>query len=118
MDESGRSDTKLAQMLELAEHVRQQPTLKGFIKLIAQMVARPLRDPVGMLLASAIVLIMLWGLNGELPLLHLVWSGWRPSTEPHGRADVIPGLPWDQEWISFAAGAVLLVLIPCALIKF
>ncbi len=28
-----------------------------------------------------------------------------------------PGLNWDQEWISFFAGLVLLVGVPCALIK-
>src|SRR3954454_2627477 len=104
MDESGRSDQKLREMLELAERVRRQPNLTDFLRLIAQMVARPLRDPVGIILASTIVLIMLWGLNGELPLLHLVWSGWQPGSDPQGRSSVIPGIAWDQEWLSFAAG--------------
>lgn len=81
------------------------------------MIVRPLRDPVGLLLASAVVLLVLWGPNGELPLVHHLWSGWQPGVDPQGRPVVLPGIPWDQEWISFAAGVGLVVLIPCALIK-
>ena len=33
------------------------------------------------------------------------------------RAHIIPGIPWDQEWLSFLAGFVLVVLIPIVLIK-
>lgn len=82
------------------------------------MVWRALRDPVGVLVASAIVLLVLWGPDGEVPLLGELWSGWRPATEePVGRSSIVDGVPWDQEWLAFAIGLVLLVAVPCVLIK-
>jgi hypothetical protein len=117
MQGPGRSDPKLEELVELSEQVTRRPTVKGFVGVIIRMTLRPLRTPAGMILASAIVLLMVWGHDGELPLLHQLWSGWRPSTDPTGRPSVIPGLAWDQEWVSFAAGVVLLVLVPCFLIK-
>ena len=69
---------------------------------------------------TAILLIMLWGQHGNLEVLRLVLRGWvgQGSTPAQGRELLIPGLPWDQEWISFFAGALLLVVVPCALIHF
>jgi hypothetical protein len=115
---AGEDDRSLREMLALAAEVRGHPTLPGFLRLIRQVVRRPLRHPVGVILASTAVLFAAWGRDGELPWLHSLWSGWRPATDPAGRAAVVPGLPWDQEWISFAAGFVLLVVIPCAIAKF
>jgi membrane protease YdiL (CAAX protease family) len=105
-------------LIELAEDQREHPTLLGFAKLIGRMVSWPLRTTTGQLLASAVVLIVLWGRNGELPWIRYLWSGWKPFTEhPAARPRVISGLAWDQEWIAFAAGFVLLVAVPCVLIK-
>ena len=111
-------DGGLRALLDLSERVRRAPTLSGFLRLIARVVARPLRDVPGMVLAAAIVLIVLWGPNGGLALVGELWDGWRPFEDPAGRPSVIPGIPWDQEWLAFAAGFVLLVLVPCALITF
>jgi hypothetical protein len=115
---AGDRDHRLRELLDLSERVRRAPTLSGFLRLIALVVARPLRDIPGMVLAGAIVLIVLWGPNGGLALVGELWDGWRPFEDPAGRPSVIPGIPWDQEWLAFAAGFVLLVLVPCALIKF
>jgi membrane protease YdiL (CAAX protease family) len=79
-----------------------------------ELLVRPLREPAGVVLASAIVLIVAWGHHGDL---HQPWDGWRPFEEPAGRDELIPGIPWDQEWISFAAGLVLLVLVPCLIAR-
>jgi hypothetical protein len=71
------------------------------------------------IMASAIVLIMLWGTHGGLDILgrvpNLGWAG--PGSDPHHRARLIAAIPWDQEWISFGLGAVLLVLVPAALVR-
>jgi membrane protease YdiL (CAAX protease family) len=118
MNASDREDGRsLREMLALAERVRAHPTIGGFVAVVAQVIRRPLRHPVGIILLSTAVLMAAWGRDGELPWLHSVWSGWRPATDPAGRPSVIPGVPWDQEWIAFAAGFVLLVVIPCAIAK-
>lgn len=71
------------------------------------------------LMLSAILLIMLWGSHGYVELLSLLVHGWMgpASAGSPERALLIPGLPWDQEWISFGIGTLLLVLIPCLIIK-
>lgn len=72
------------------------------------------------IMGTAIVLLLLWGTHGRVDLLGTVLPGWTgPGTagDPR-RAQLIPGLPWDQEWISFGIGALLLVVIPVLIIKF
>jgi Type II CAAX prenyl endopeptidase Rce1-like len=116
--EKPEAEARLEEILRLSAEVRADPTVRVFVRLIWKMVVWPLRDPVGLLLASAVVLIMLWGREGNLQLVSLVWSGWDgPGSDPDARDTVIPGIPWDQEWISFFAGGLLLVVIPCLLIK-
>jgi len=103
---------------ELAADLRSRPTVRGLLAFIVQTVRRPLQTPAGIVLASTTVLLLLWGQAGFVPLLEQVWSGWQPATAtPAGRPSVIPGIPWDQEWIAFAIGFVLLVLVPMALIR-
>ena len=117
MSPPDREESSLREMLALAERVRRHPTLGGLGRLIWTVVRRPLRHPAGVILITTAVGMAVWGANGELPLLSH-WAGWRPGVDPAGRASVIPGVPWDQEWICFAAGFVLLVAIPCAIAKF
>jgi hypothetical protein len=51
--------------------------------------------------------------------VHGIFPGWHgPGSDPATRDTVIPGLPWDQEWISFFAGALLVVGFPALLIRF
>ncbi len=62
---------------------------------------------------------MIWGTHGKIELLGLLWPDWRgPASDPTTRTDLIPGLPWDHELISFWAGAVLLVGIPMLIIRY
>jgi hypothetical protein len=71
-----------------------------------------------LIILSAILLLMLWGFHGNVDLLGLVLHGWTGpgSYGMPGRASLIPGLPWDQEWISFMLGALLLVATPCFIV--
>lgn len=72
----------------------------------------------GQILLSAMILLMLWGTHGKLELLGRLVAGWRgPGSDPATRPSLLPAVPWDQELISFWGGAVLLVLIPIAIIK-
>jgi hypothetical protein len=70
-------------------------------------------------MASTMVLLMLWGTHGGVDLLGRVpglgWSG--PGSDPSKRARLLPGIPWDQEWISFAIGAALLVGVPALVVR-
>jgi hypothetical protein len=103
----------------LTEEELENPTFGTLIRLVWSTVVPLFRDPVGILIASAFVTLMLWGTHGNLELLGLVWQGWEgPGSDPAGRATIISGIPWDQEWVSFWAGVLLVVGIPCLLIKF
>lgn len=96
------------------------PGIGTMFKLIYNVVAQFLRDPVSMLLGSAFLVLMIWGPHGNLELLALVWEGWTGpgSTGNLLRAPtVIPGIPWDQEWISFGAGAIIVFGLPTLLLR-
>lgn len=115
---TARPEHKWPRPLEVSPAELERPTLVTLPKLIVNTVIRLFHDPVGIILGSAFVLIMLWGVHGKLDLLGLVWDGWKgPGSDPATRSRILPGIPWDQEWISFFAGAVLLVLVPCVVIK-
>jgi hypothetical protein len=102
----------------ISEAELEHPSVLTFGKLVWNVLTRLLQDRIGLLLGSTFLLIMLWGYHGRIDLLGEVWPGWKgPGSDPATRDQVIPGIPWDQEWISFAAGALLLVAIPCVLIK-
>jgi membrane protease YdiL (CAAX protease family)/uncharacterized protein (DUF362 family) len=75
----------------------------------------------GQIIGSAVILIMIWGFHGELKWLSYILPGWKdggPSSPVNTRSDIIPGLPWDHELISWCLGAFLLVIIPIIIIKF
>src|SRR3972149_4317211 len=64
------------------------------------------------IVGSAFILLMLWGYHGNLELLRLVVPGWRgPGVDIGARPQLIRGLSWDNELISFCAGALLLVVV-------
>lgn len=114
-----REETKLLRPVTVTEDERDNPSVNTVLKLIWNTIARLFHDPIGMILGSTFLLIMLWGYHGELELIGLFWPGWTGpgSAGDPARQVIIPGIPWDQEWLSFAAGIVLLVAIPAALIK-
>lgn len=105
--------------VEVGQEEFNAPTIKTVFKVVWNAAARLFHDPIGMLLGSAFVLIMLWGQHGKLEWVGTIWSGWKgPGSDPAHRTSIIPGIPWDQEWLSFAAGVFLLVIIPILLIRF
>ena len=113
-----RPDERAPRILPISEAELERPSVRTLLKLICNTVARVFHDPVGMILGSAFFLIMLWGPHGNLELLGLIWNGWKgPGSAPAARGRILPGIPWDQEWISFGAGLLLVVLVPALLIK-
>lgn len=94
------------------------PRIRTVLRLIWNTIAWVLHDPAAMGIALGFLMLMVWGSHGRLELLGLVWKGWAPFTaRPVDAKPVLDGIPWDQEWISFWAGAVLLVVIPGVLIR-
>ncbi|MBE7173118.1 MAG: CPBP family intramembrane metalloprotease [Williamsia sp.] len=73
----------------------------------------------GQIIMSAYLLLMLWGYHGNLELLHLVWNDYKgPGIELGTRPQLIAGIPWDNELISFWGGAFLVVVVPVLIIRF
>lgn len=115
---AARAEERRPKPIPVPDDEVEKPKLTTVLKLIYNTFVRLFHDPVGMILGSAFFLIMLWGTHGKLDLLGLAWTGWEgPGSDPAQRGRIIQGIPWDQEWIAFFAGTVLLVLVPALLIK-
>lgn len=113
-----RPADKWPRLRPLREDEVDAPGAATVLRFIYHVFVRIFHDPAGMILGSTFLLLMLWGYHGRVELLGLVTDDWKgPGTWIAGRPQLIPGLPWDQEAISFAVGFVLVVLIPILLIK-
>ncbi|MBI5565562.1 MAG: CPBP family intramembrane metalloprotease [Chloroflexi bacterium] len=94
------------------------PKFTTVLKVVWNAVRAFRMERTAQIFGSAFVLLMLWGFHGNLELLTIVVPGWRgPGVEIGARPQLIPGLPWDNELISFWAGALLVVVVPMFLIK-
>ncbi len=70
------------------------------------------------LIFVVILMLMAYGTHGNMELLKFVWKDWSyPGVDTGTRTPILAWIPWDREFISFIGGFLLLVLIPCALIK-
>lgn len=112
--------SKLARISEEAyEKELKDPDFVTVFKIVWHSIRCFLFERPGQIIGSAFFLIMLWGYHGELELLKFIWPDWRgPGKDLGNRPDLIPGIPWDHELISFWGGAFLLVIIPILIIKF
>ena len=114
-----RPENKWPRPIPVADQELANPRLRTVGALIWNAFVRLFHDPVAMIIGSAFLLLMVWGYHGNLELLGLVWDGWKgPGSNPAERARILEPFPWDQEWLSFWAGAVIVVGVPCLLIKF
>jgi hypothetical protein len=113
-----RPARRFPRRLGIPEDELENPKVCTVFKLIGHMVHYLFHEPVGMIMGSAMVVLMIWGYHGGVQLLGVVWKAWQgPGSCPSTRERILQGIPWDQEWISWAIGAVVVVLIPCWLIK-
>ncbi len=72
---------------------------------------KKLRDKTSIILWSSFVLLMLWGFHGDMALLTRVLG-------PDWTAKLTFHLRWGKELASFVVGFILMVVIPCFIIKF
>lgn len=94
------------------------PDFVTVLKLVLDAIRGFFRERPAQILGSAILLVMVWGQHGKLELLHKIWPDYRgPGIDLGQRPVLIPGIPWDNELISFWGGAFLLVVVPVLLIK-
>jgi hypothetical protein len=111
-------------LADIPESELDAPTWKTVFKLIGHTARLLFKERLGIVLGSSFLLMMVWGSEGKLPLLGMVFPGWRPSCNPRfdagcvlPRPHAILPVPWDQEWAGFLIGLVLLVGIPMVIIK-
>jgi|GEM_PF-755445 len=120
MDERGGQNPQRPRGSELwpTDSQLERPDLGVLLRIIGVSIWRAVKERPGQIILSSYFLIMLWGTHGNLEILKYVVPGWEgPGSDPNHRRRLIPGVPWDQELISFLAGFVLLVLVPIGLIK-
>lgn len=96
----------------------ENPDYITVLKVIWRSIRSFFREKPGQIMGSAFILILLWGTHGQVELLRTIWPDFSPGEPTAGRTQIIPGVPWDHELISWVVGIVLLVAIPILLIKF
>lgn len=84
------------------------PDVLTIIQIIKNAVIR-LKDKTSVILWSSFILLLLWGSEGNSELIK---KEWREALLP------IAKIPWRDQLISFIFGFILLVVIPCCIIKF
>jgi membrane protease YdiL (CAAX protease family) len=89
------------------------------LTLIWNTFARVLHSTEACVLGSTFFLLLVWGTHGELDTsLAIFWDRYvGPGKDPPPADRIIPGVPWDQELISWMAGIALVVFVPWLLIK-
>lgn len=81
------------------------------ILIIIWTTIKRLRDKASIILWSSFILLSFWGFHGDMAILtSLFGEGWTEKITFH--------LPWGEQLVSFIAGFLLMVAIPCLIIKF
>lgn len=83
------------------------PDVLTIFQIIINTVKR-LKDKTAIILWSSFILLTFWGLKGNSELVFPV--KWREA--------LFPNLVWRDQLVSFVVGFILLVVIPCCIIKF
>jgi hypothetical protein len=97
----------------------ENPDFTTVVKVIWFSIRAFLVERPGQIMGSTFILLMLWGTHGKFELLRFLLPGWRgPGVDIGTRPQILPGIPWDQELISFWGGAMVIVVIPILIIKF
>jgi hypothetical protein len=72
---------------------------------------KKLKDKTAVILWSSFILLTLWGFKGDMAVLFdLLGKEWLEK--------LLPGIAWRNQLFTFVSGFILLVVIPCCIIKF
>lgn len=85
------------------------------ILLIVWTLVKKLRDKTSILLWSNFLLLMLWGFHGNMAVIRSIFD---PLLGPDWISKLTFGLGWGQTLASFVFGFILVVCIPCMIIRF
>jgi membrane protease YdiL (CAAX protease family) len=71
---------------------------------------KKLKDKASIILWSSFLLLLIWGFHGKMDILtNLFGEGWTQK--------ITFNLPWGEQLVSFILGFILIVVIPCLIIK-
>ncbi|MGD2086127.1 MAG: CPBP family intramembrane metalloprotease [Candidatus Aminicenantes bacterium] len=88
----------------------ENPDVLRIFQIIVQTVKK-LTDKTAVILLSSFLLLILWGSKGDLKIFsHVFGKDWTGK--------LFPGVAWHQQLVSFIIGFLLLVVVPCCIIKF
>jgi len=88
----------------------EDPEFLSIFQIIVKII-KSLTDKTALILLSTFILLILWGSKGDMKILSKIfgenWTG-----------ELFPGVAWHRQLASFIVGFLLLVVIPCCIIKF
>ena len=88
----------------------EDPEFLNIFQIIVKII-KSLTDKTALILLSTFILLILWGSKGDMKILSKIfgenWTG-----------ELFPGVAWHRQLASFIVGFLLLVVIPCCIIKF
>lgn len=88
----------------------EDPEFLTIFQIIAKIIKR-LTDKTALILLSTFILLMLWGSKGDMKILSKIFGEKWPEA-------LFPGVSWNYQLASFIMGFLLLVVVPCCIIKF
>jgi hypothetical protein len=88
----------------------EDPDFLSIFQIIVKIIKR-LTDKTALILLSTFILLILWGSKGDMKVLSKIFGEKWPEA-------LFPGVPWHDQLASFIVGFLLLVVVPCCIIKF
>ena len=88
----------------------EDPEFSTIFQIIVKIIKR-LTDKTALILLSTFILLILWGSKGDMKILSKIFGEKWPEV-------LFPGVAWHNQLASFIVGFLLLVVVPCCIIKF
>jgi hypothetical protein len=88
----------------------EDPGSLTIFQIIVKIMKR-LTDKTALILLSTFILLILWGSKGDMKILSKIFGDKWPEA-------LFPGVSWNRQLASFIVGFLLLVAVPCCIIKF
>ncbi len=102
------SGTKVKKVVEVENYT--DPDAFTIFQIIKNTVVR-LKDKTAIILWSSFILLTLWGMKGDCQVFYKIFGDDLAER-------LFPGVVWRAQLLSFIIGFILLVVIPCLIIKF
>jgi membrane protease YdiL (CAAX protease family) len=101
---------KLDNSPKAIEHIEEGEFSAVDILILIWTTIKKLKDKAAIILWTSFILLLIWGFHGKMDILTDIFKpGWTKT--------ITFGLGWSDQLVSFVLGFVLVVLIPCLIIK-